>query len=274
MCNPNLLINPDFKINQRGQTEYTESGHSIDGWNIDAHSGAAVLSAQGDFIRFKQTEAGDFTQSVYQVLEYPERYSGKAVALSIKHRGPNISQMLISVNDSVIPESLTVFQASQDWLITKCMLVVPAEAKSIRVHLYADTSGSLGYTDYKLAKLELGEFSTLANEIVDHAAELRKCQRYLQRILYFGRLPYRNDGSSRNNYINESVIFNPEMRVNPSLIENYSMASYYANDWKDCLSLLRPNADKRKVQLVGDFSSLGTASTGAFQCDLLFSAEL
>ena len=29
--NPNLLINPDFRINQRGQAEYT-SGYTVDRW--------------------------------------------------------------------------------------------------------------------------------------------------------------------------------------------------------------------------------------------------
>lgn len=32
--NPNLLINPDFKINQRGQTTYNETDYSFDRWKI------------------------------------------------------------------------------------------------------------------------------------------------------------------------------------------------------------------------------------------------
>ena len=32
--NPNLLINPDFKVNQRGLTTYNESDYSFDRWKI------------------------------------------------------------------------------------------------------------------------------------------------------------------------------------------------------------------------------------------------
>lgn len=32
--NPNLLINPDFKINQRGATSYTSNGYTVDRWKI------------------------------------------------------------------------------------------------------------------------------------------------------------------------------------------------------------------------------------------------
>lgn len=32
--NPNLLINPDFKINQRGATSYEKQGYSVDRWKF------------------------------------------------------------------------------------------------------------------------------------------------------------------------------------------------------------------------------------------------
>lgn len=32
--NPNLLINSDFKINQRGATSYESHGYSVDRWKI------------------------------------------------------------------------------------------------------------------------------------------------------------------------------------------------------------------------------------------------
>jgi hypothetical protein len=32
--NPNLLINPDFKVNQRGATSYEKQGYSVDRWKI------------------------------------------------------------------------------------------------------------------------------------------------------------------------------------------------------------------------------------------------
>lgn len=63
------------------------------------------------------------------------------------------------------------------------------------------------------AKLELGAFSTLTNEVVDYAAELRKCQRYLQVIPAYNtfRAAYVDNSGFKFNIPIEG------MRINPSL---------------------------------------------------------
>lgn len=70
--NPNLLINPDFKINQRGKTEYTSNGYTVDRWKINlgtvkpSSSGITItLNNKGQFIQlFENALNGTYTTSI------------------------------------------------------------------------------------------------------------------------------------------------------------------------------------------------------------------
>ncbi len=57
--NPNLLINPDFKINQRGATSYT-SGYTVDRWKILS----ATLNATTKTLSNSSSASGFFLQSL------------------------------------------------------------------------------------------------------------------------------------------------------------------------------------------------------------------
>lgn len=57
--NPNLLINPDFKINQRGSTTYT-TGYTVDRWRITS----ATLNATTKTLSNPNSAGGKFLQSL------------------------------------------------------------------------------------------------------------------------------------------------------------------------------------------------------------------
>lgn len=57
--NPNLLINPDFKINQRGSTTYT-TGYTVDRWRITN----ATLNATTKTLSNSNSASGTFLQSL------------------------------------------------------------------------------------------------------------------------------------------------------------------------------------------------------------------
>ena len=75
--NPNLLINPDFKINQRGATSYERQGYSVDRWKIsnvtvtpNASGGITVKNDKyedtGTFVQILENATeGDSTLSCY-----------------------------------------------------------------------------------------------------------------------------------------------------------------------------------------------------------------
>lgn len=57
--NPNLLINPDFKINQRGSTTYT-TGYTVDRWRITS----ATLNVTTKTLSNSNSASGTFLQSL------------------------------------------------------------------------------------------------------------------------------------------------------------------------------------------------------------------
>lgn len=57
--NPNLLINPDFKINQRGSTTYT-TGYTVDRWRVTS----ATLNATTKTLSNSNSASGKFLQSL------------------------------------------------------------------------------------------------------------------------------------------------------------------------------------------------------------------
>ena len=57
--NPNLLINPDFSINQRGASSYT-SGYTVDRWKISS----ATLNATTKTLSNSNSASGTFLQSL------------------------------------------------------------------------------------------------------------------------------------------------------------------------------------------------------------------
>jgi hypothetical protein len=80
--NPNLLINGDFRVNQRGQTSYsfpTNSGYANDRWNvsritniIENDDGSITISSPNSY------------GQVRQYVEDCDKYLGKTLTLSVK----------------------------------------------------------------------------------------------------------------------------------------------------------------------------------------------
>lgn len=58
--NPNLLINPDFEINQRGLNSYTSNGYTVDRWKLSN----ATLNATTKTLSNPNSTGGNFLQSL------------------------------------------------------------------------------------------------------------------------------------------------------------------------------------------------------------------
>lgn len=177
--NPNMLINPDFRINQRGQTEYTASGYTVDRWQISA---SAKLTPHDGYITFEST-VDKATPPLFQKFENPTALSGKTVTLSfdcdLKTEGAWISVQSIT-NGSWNPSSyIPIYDTGRS--IKSTVITLPENLTDLRLALviHGTDSAPLAAVDIYSAKLELGEIAT---PIVpaDPATELAKCQRYYQ----------------------------------------------------------------------------------------------
>ena len=94
VSNPNLLINGDFKVNQRGQSSYTGmSGYTVDRWQIGGNSSLSVEENGITFVSNGITSFGQRLEGSFLL------FAGKPLSLSAKMNG-----VVYTVSGSV-PES-------------------------------------------------------------------------------------------------------------------------------------------------------------------------
>lgn len=114
--NPNLLINPDFKINQRGSTSYEEQGYSVDRWKIwnvtvtpNANGGITVKND-------KHSDTGTFIQILENAIEgestlscYVESVSGTVTMVADDNKQVILKQGLNVVHTSNTTKNFIIF---------------------------------------------------------------------------------------------------------------------------------------------------------------------
>ena len=154
--NPNLLINPDFEINQRGLNSYTSNGYTVDRWKISN----ATLNATTKTLSNPNSTGGNFLQS-----------------LENKPTGT------FTVTLNVASVTGTVKFLWQDGSTPKTGVAI-----SKGVNTYTFTASSLTWVGIQIAsgasiqlsymKLEQGAVAT-PFVAPNPAEEMMKCQRYL-----------------------------------------------------------------------------------------------
>lgn len=154
--NPNLLINPDFKINQRGDTSYEKQGYSVDRWKIwnvtvtpNANGGITVKND-------KYTDSGTFIQILENATEGDSTLSCYVTSVS-----GTVTMAADDNSQVVLKQGLNVVHTSKS-------------TKNFTIFLNQGTSITL-----KWVKLEQGKVATefIAPNI---AEELTKCNRFFR----------------------------------------------------------------------------------------------
>jgi hypothetical protein len=156
--NPNLLINSDFKINQRFVTSYEKRGYSVDRWKIwnitvtpNANGGITIKND-------KYTDAGTFLQYLENATEGDSTLSCYVTSVS------GTATMVADDNSQVVlKQGLNVVHTS-------------ASTKAFTIFLNQGTSITL-----KWAKLEQGKHATAFVHPI-YSEEYQKCMWYFQPI--------------------------------------------------------------------------------------------
>lgn len=186
VSNPNHIINSNFRINQRGKTEYTGSGtYSVDMWKC---KNDAVITPIDDGIKVGLISGALSTNvaDAQQIIENYADFSGKTctVSVNVSDLSAAGAKVLVRVNDS---SGNIQFPAVKDITsagITSVTFDVPDDITYMDVwirgadmRITGETADS--YTLFRWAKLEIG---SIATPFVppDPATELAKCQRYYQ----------------------------------------------------------------------------------------------
>ena len=163
--NPNLLINPDFKINQRGQDVYSGTMYTADCWKCITSTGQVTVGSGG--ITVTDTAGGQC-----KINNYVEgNLTGKTITISACIDGTICKVSGLATADMTTWDKQLKVYFDGGYLLFGCY---NAHKFFIMLASAAEKSFSCQWV-----KLELGSIATPFCP-PDTATELAKCQRYYQ----------------------------------------------------------------------------------------------
>lgn len=174
--NPNLLTNPDFRVNQRGMTEYS-SGYSADRWFIGGNK--CTVTAGADGVLIKSAIKLDSNAHVFwQKAENPLAPGKYTLSLNVLEVSGVWSARIRTVNAS--GDYVDSYYTSVLHNGVNKVSVDLSEGEYISAVSVGINKGTEAGNSLKLAwvKLEVGDGATPFVP-PDPATELAKCQRYL-----------------------------------------------------------------------------------------------
>lgn len=198
--NKNLLDNPWFTVNQRGQSQYSGAMYTVDRWRTWQADDVCTVSSNGVSLSCSSTYI-NFVQ--YIDLDIRQFISGKTVTASAMDFDGNIYSGTFVVLDNM--DSNIVFINGD----TRINIYKNSEYGDFQFRILGVAAVNL-----RAVKLELGEVSTLKNDIApDYTTELLKCQRYFQKD-YIHTTRYNNSSSVEA----VNVFLKTNMRAVPSIV--------------------------------------------------------
>lgn len=190
--NPNLLINPDFKINQRGATSYEQQGYSVDRWKIwnvtVTPSTSGGITVKND----KYTDTGTFIQILENATEGDSTLSCYVTSVT-----GTVTMFADDNTQVVLKQGLNVVHTSNS-------------TKNFSIFLNRGTSITL-----KWVKLEQGKVAT-SFIAPNPAEELEKCLRFSRYIPTIYCVPLRryigDISNARAYYLPLGCVFETKLR--------------------------------------------------------------
>jgi hypothetical protein len=173
----NELDNPDFRVNQRGQNEYS-TGYTVDRWYISTDKCKAAPETNGIRLTATATLTSN-THAFWQNIEFPLAPGKYTLSLNVLEVSGVWSARIRTVNasgDYVDSYYTSVLREG----VNKVSVDLP-EGEYISAVSIGFNKGTEAGNSLKLAWVKL-EGGSLATPFVppDYAAELAKCQRYYQ----------------------------------------------------------------------------------------------
>ena len=174
--NPNLLTNPDFRVNQRGKSVYS-SGYTVDGWYIEGNKCSVRPSVDGILIT-SAINPDSNTHTFWQKIENPLAPGKYTLSLNVLEVSGVWSARIRTVNAS--GDYVDSYYTSVLHNGVNKVSVDLSEGEYISAVSVGINKGTEAGNSLKLAwvKLEVGDGATPFVP-PDPATELAKCQRYL-----------------------------------------------------------------------------------------------
>ena len=205
--NPNLLINPDFKINQRGRSVYSGQTYTVDGWKCISTDGQVTVGDSGITVT-------NTTGNECKIKNFIERdLTGKTITLSACIDGTVCKVSGIATTD------MTTWGKQLKVYFNGGYLLFGSHQASPPIFFVMLTSSAGKSFTCQWVKLEVGGIATPFTP-TDPATELAKCQRYLYKLPQWYR-------KRLCEYANDFVRFEIEtpavMRVSPTIINSNNL---------------------------------------------------
>ena len=263
--NPNLLINPDFRINQRGETSYTAAGYTVDGWYTNGgavdvtENGVELTNSGTSAVRFRQNSEITHAQLAGRDITLSAGVGGTTYSASGKVPETKPANDIQIVSLTTADADVGIYL---NYSPTRDMFYAYA-------YVPAGKSAVLNWV-----KAEIGSVTT---QFVppNPATELAKCQRYLT-VLPSGR--YGRAVFVGTNAMQFECDLPVTMRIKPTVVSgtfgtialNQSSTSQAVTDYTtEILSL------KNNLLLLQLSKTNGASDCALFATDkILLSAEL
>lgn len=219
--NRNLLDNPFFTVNQRNFTSSTATNniYSVDRWYIARGTGTISKTSNGITIN----GVGASRETTFQQMIDCGDLTGRTVTLSVNDGG-TIRQMAGEVPARTTSNNIFIRFTLRNGVSAFLYAMATSSAYAYMLQFQVNA----GYTlDLRAAKIELGSYSTLANDVPpDYKTELDKCQYYYRELKAIAAT-YLAQGVSVAQ-TNFRVILPYTMRTRPTVTYSGTLTAYYS----------------------------------------------
>lgn len=207
LSRPNLLINGDFQIWQRGET-FTTTGYSVDRWKFSISAGnEPILVKNKNGLKITETTSSSNDNQLDYFLETADtmKLSKKTITLSISKVGSVKICLRIKngSNYTLLDETL------ENALTVKLPEYVEGDMLNVCLLTYKNV-------EINWVKLELGSFVTSLISRT-YGEELALCKRYYKKMFYDISSYNPHVEGSLANMTRHSVNFDIAMRVKPKV---------------------------------------------------------
>lgn len=206
--NPNLLINGDFKINQRGSSTYTctKNEYTVDRW-LGSNNLTVTKTASG--VTLSNTSTSASTTFVQKLEEPYSSFAGQSLTLSAKIAG-EIYFLTTTIPATEPTTATTLKTATISTGVSLVMNVYPNSILGFGIKLSPEATTTLTYL-----KLEVGTSPTIFTPR-PYAEELAMCQRYywISTASLAGNYPGYNINEQTARFI---ITLPTIMRTNPTI---------------------------------------------------------